>query len=197
MRGTMQLPHIYDWAMWPLEHLLYARQRMRLFTPLRGAILELGSGTGANLHAYDCSANVTAIEIELTATQAAQERQAPQHVRFVVGDGQRLPFADEQFDYVTTALVFCSLPEPAAALDEIRRVLRPHGRLIQLEHTCTGHAAPDWILDHIAPAWKAMTGGCHINRDTAGLLQQRGWHIARHERHAAGLVRVLEATAPP
>jgi ubiquinone/menaquinone biosynthesis C-methylase UbiE len=196
MAGTMQLPHVYDWAMWPLEQLLYAQRRHDLFRPLRGKILELGAGTGANLYAYGPNACITALEIEPSAASVASERASPNCVRVVVGDGQQLPFAGHSFDYVTTALVFCSLSEPAAALSEIQRVLRPGGRLVQLEHTRTGHVPVDWVLHTAAPAWKCVTGGCHIDRDTAALLHQHGWHLPRHERYAGGLVRVIEALPP-
>jgi ubiquinone/menaquinone biosynthesis C-methylase UbiE len=196
MPGTMQLPHLYDWAMWPLECLLYAHRRQQLFRPLNGTILELGAGTGANLHAYGPGAYITALEIEAQAAHVARQRAPRCGMQFVVGNGQRLPFADGQFNYVTTALVFCSLPEPAAALPEIERVLRPGGRLIQLEHTCTNHSPLDAVLEFAAPAWKTITGGCHINRDTVALLRGQGWQIARHERHTAGLVRVIEALPP-
>lgn len=196
MRGTMQLPRVYDWAMWPLEHLLYDRRRHAVFGSLHGCVLEIGAGTGANLAAYNAAACITALEIEPLAAQTAQARATHDHVRVVVGDGQQLPFADRSFDCVTTALVFCSLPDPSAALREIRRVLRPGGRLVQLEHTATNYPAIDWVLHTAAPTWKWFTGGCHINRDTAALLQQHGWHLQRHERHAGGLVRVIEALPP-
>ncbi len=196
MAGTMQLPHVYDWAMWPLEQLLYNQRRHDLFRPLRGCILELGVGTGANLDAYNPAACVTALEIEPPAAQTAQERAPHGGVRVVVGDGQQLPFADQAFDYVTTSLVFCSLPDPAAALGEIARVLRRGGRLVQLEHTVTDHVAVDWVLHAAAPMWKRFTGGCHIDRHTVALLGEHGWHLARHERHAGGLVRVIEAVPP-
>ena len=196
MRGTMQLPRVYDWAMWPLEQLLYNRRRQDVFGSLHGCVLEIGAGTGANLAAYNAAACITALEIEPPAAQTAQARVPHGHVRVVVGDGQQLPFADRSFDYVTTALVFCSLPDPLAALHEIRRVLRPGGCLVQLEHTATNHPTVDWVLHAAAPTWKWFTGGCHINRDTAALLQQHGWHLQRHERHAGGLVRVIEALPP-
>ena len=192
----MQLPRVYDWAMWPLEQLLYNQRRHDLFRPLRGEILELGAGTGANLDAYGPYAHITALEIEPPAAQTAQERAPHCGVRIVVGDGQQLPFADHSFNYVTTSLVFCSLSEPAAALSEIARVLRRGGRLVQLEHTATDHVAVDWVLHTAAPMWKRLTGGCHIDRNTVALLNEHGWQLARHERHAGGLVRVIEAVPP-
>lgn len=194
--GTMQLPRVYDWAMSPLESLLYARRRHALFGPLRGTILELGAGTGANLGAYGASAHVTALEIEPATAHIAQQRASSCAVRVVVGDAQQLPFAAGSFDYVTTALVFCSLPEPSTALHEIARVLRRGGRLVQLEHTRTGHARTDWLLRTAAPTWKCITGGCNIHRDTVALVQQHGWQLVRHERHVGGLVRVIEALPP-
>jgi len=128
---------------------------------------------------------------------ATTRRRATQaHLPVLVADAQGLPFRPAHFRYVTAALVFCSLPHPVLALREIARVLRPDGRLVQLEHTTTEHPITDALLDLLAPAWKMVTGGCRLNRDTSALLTALGWHVVRHERYAGGLVRLIEALPP-
>ena len=68
--------------------------------------------------------------------------------------------------------------------------------MILLEYSITEHCASDVLLDLLTPSWKALTGGCVLNRDTTGLLRSLGWHLVRHERYAGGLVRLIEALPP-
>ena len=196
MRGVIQRPIVYDCLMRPLEGSVYGRRRKQLFGSLAGDILEIGAGTGRNLDAYGPQAHVTACDIEPDLVAMAWSRAAQRRMPVLVADAQRLPFRTAHFRYVTAALVFCSLPHPARALREIARVLQPDGRLIQLEHTLTGHRAPDALLDLLAPTWKSFTGGCVLNRDTTGLLTSLGWRLVRHERYAGGLIRLIEALPP-
>ncbi len=196
MRGVIQRPIVYDCLMRPLEGRAYGRRRPQLFGRLTGAILEIGVGTGRNLDAYGPQAHVTACDIEPQLVATARSRAPQQHLPVLVADAHCLPFHSAHFRYVTAALVFCSLPHPALALREIARVLRPDGRLVQLEHTTTDHPSADALLDLLAPAWKMVTGGCRLNRDTAALLTALDWHVVRHERYAGGLVRLIEALPP-
>ncbi|HEY0607748.1 MAG TPA: class I SAM-dependent methyltransferase [Herpetosiphonaceae bacterium] len=166
--------------------------RRQIFASLSGDILELGVGTGLNLPAYGAGARVIGVDVELDLIRRARSRGA----QTIVGDGERLPFPDATFDYVTSALVFCSIADPDLALREVARVLRPGGRLIQLEHTRTNHALPDVLLDLITPLWATIAGGCHPNRDTPALLERSGWQLLRHDRQLGGLIRLLEALPP-
>lgn len=192
MRGVEQHPALYDRVVQPLDAGRLGTWRRRSFASLTGDILELGVGTGLNLSAYGAGARVIGVDVELDLIRRARSRGA----QAIVGDGARLPFADATFDYVTSALVFCSLSDPAQALHEVARVLRPGGRLIQLEHTRTNHALPDTLLDLITPVWSRVAGGCHPNRDTPALLNNSGWLLLRHDRQFGGLIRLLEALPP-
>ena len=196
MRGVEQQHVLYDSIVLPLNRLLLDRWRRELFSNLQGDVLELGVGTGLNLHAYGPHAHITALEIDAQLIRAARGRAEDHHVRLVQGDAQHLPFADRSFDYVTSALVFCTIPDPAQALQEAARVLRPGGQLVQLEHTRTNHPRLDAVLDRITPAWKRIAGGCHPNRDTAALLCAVGWQLQRHEQHGSGLIRLIRAVPP-
>ena len=121
MRGVIQRPIVYDCLMRPLEGRAYGRRRTQLFGCLTGAILEIGVGTGRNLDAYGPQAHVTACDIEPQLVAMARSRAPQQRMPVLVADAQRLPFRTAHFRYVTAALVFCSLPQPALALREIAR----------------------------------------------------------------------------
>lgn len=193
MRGVEQRPALYDRLVQPLNAGALGAWRRQIFAPLTGAILEIGVGTGLNLSAYSREARVIGVDVEPVLLRRAVTRGA----QAIVGDGERLPFAEATFDYVTSALVFCSIPDPAAALREVARVLRPGGRLIQLEHTRTNHPLPDSLLTLITPVWSTIAGGCQPNRDTPALLERSGWQLIRHDRRLSGLIRLIEALPPP
>jgi ubiquinone/menaquinone biosynthesis C-methylase UbiE len=196
MRGMEQRPAVYDAVVGPMDAARLGRWRRRMFGDLRGAILEIGVGTGLNLRAYGPDATITALEIDRELLWAARDRADERGATVVQADAERLPFAAGSFDIVTSALVFCTIPNPAAALVEVARVLRPGGRLVQIEHTRT-NTAFDVALSAATPLWKRVTGGCHLDRDTPALLQALGWRLTRNERHLGGLFRLLEATRPP
>lgn len=196
MKGVEQIDWLYDMILRPMNLLGLGAHRRRLVHDLDGDILEVGVGTGLNLIYYGPAAHVFGIEPNLELLNAARERAVRRGYLLQAADAQALPFADASFDAVVSTLVFCTIPDPALALQEIRRVLRPGGRLLQLEHTRTGHDRRDALLDLIAPAWQRLAGGCHVNRDTAALLGQSGWQIQHHERHAGGFIRVLISEPP-
>lgn len=191
MKGVLQIASLYDGIIGSFDRVGLSRLRRRLVEHLGGDILEVGVGTGLNLRHYGPTARVTGIDLEAALLRAAGPRARCRGYRLERADAQALPFRDASFDTVVSAMVFCSLPRPALALAEIRRVLRPGGRLHLLEHTCTGRPPIDTVLDLIAPLWLRLSGGCHINRDTLSLLRQSGWRIERHEPRAGGLYRLL------
>lgn len=191
MKGVEQIARVYDAVVKPLNSLGLGELRRDLVGRLAGDILELGVGTGLNLGYYGPEARVMAIDPEQGLLSAARPRAQMHGVQLQIADAQHLPFPHASFDAVVSTLVFCSIPEPARALEEVRRVLRPEGRLFQLEHTLTGRPWIDMGLNAIAPVWHVASGGCHINRDTPTLLEASGWKIERHDRRAGGLIRLL------
>ncbi len=194
MKGFEQLSWFYDAVVIPLNRFRLGAWRQQLVADLQGDVLEIGVGTGLNLEFYSSGAKVTALDPNRTSLQAARKRATQAGARLQLADAQALPFVDHSFDAVVSTLVFCSIPKPTTALAEIRRVLRPGGRLIQMEHTRTGRRWPDLALSVLAPAWYVISGGCHITRDTDALLVRQGWRLLRHEQHAGGLVRLLVST---
>ena len=196
LKGVEQVDWLYDMVLRPMNLLGLGAHRHRLVHDLAGEILEIGVGTGLNLAYYGPAARVIGIEPDRDLLSTARARAERRGYLLQAADAQALPFADHSFDAVVSTLVFCTIPEPVVALEELRRVLRPGGRLLQLEHTRTGYQSADRVLDLIAPAWERIAGGCHVNRDTAALLEGAGWRIVQHERHAGGFLRVLISEPP-
>ncbi len=196
MNTVLRDAALYDRVIGSFNCLGLARLRRQLVDPLGGDILEIGVGTGLTLPYYGARARVTGIEPEPTLLVGAAPRARARGFALHRARAEALPFAAASFDAVVATLVFCSIPEAAltGVLAEVRRVLRPGGRFLHLEHTCSGHRPLDRVLDAVAPLWLRASGGCHVNRDTVGLLATAGWRIERHERYLGGLYRLLVST---
>lgn len=188
------LSSIYDLGMLPLEWLLFRRLRRQMFPLLRGDVLEIGVGTGINLPLYRPEARVTGSDASgEMLTWAA--RRSHNGTSLAQSDVQQLPFPDKSFDVVAASFLFCSVTDPAQGLAEVRRVLRPGGRLVLLEHTRGNNGLGAWLTDALHPAWKSWSKECHLNRETAQTVAQVGFEVRRVERHALGIVRMIEARA--
>jgi ubiquinone/menaquinone biosynthesis C-methylase UbiE len=183
---------LYDQGMLPLEMLILRRLRRRIFPALRGDVLELGVGTGVNLPLYNAHASVTGFDASAEMLSWAARRMNGAPPDLVQGDAQRLPFADERFDVVAASLLFCSVADPAQGLAEARRVLRPGGRLMLLEHA-RGRGLGRWLTDLLHPVWRAWSRSCCLNRETARTVSQVGFDVQNVERRVLGIFQVIEA----
>ncbi|HEY74966.1 MAG TPA: class I SAM-dependent methyltransferase [Thermoflexia bacterium] len=181
----------YDLGMWPLERAILHRLRRRAFSIGQGSVLELGVGTGVNLPFYGSEARVTAMDASPQMLRHAARRRTRASVRFVQADVHHLPFADGSFDAVTGSLLFCSVEDPSRALAEVRRALRPGGRLILIEHT-RGTGLGAWLTDRLHPLWYRWNGVCRLNRETTRAVIRAGFQEVREERHLLGIVRRIE-----
>jgi len=190
-RGIEQIPWCYDGCMAVFDALGLARLRRSLVDEAQGRILEVGCGTGRNLPLYPPKSNVVALDHDGAVLRRARQR-AP-GTACVVARAEALPFADASFDTVVSGLVFCSVADPARALAEIRRVLRPDGRLCMLEHV--RHASPRWaaLQDWITPLWVRLSGGCHPNRDTESAVVRAGFDIDQQSRASRSVLRRFSA----
>ncbi|QZA33606.1 class I SAM-dependent methyltransferase [Hydrogenibacillus sp. N12] len=169
-------PRLYDPLMAPLERLFLERLRRALLRPLAGEVLEIGVGTGRNLPFYGPGVRWTGIE-----PNPAMRRQAERRLRerglagaLIAASAEALPFADGRFDAVVSTLVLCSVQDPRKALAEIRRVLKPGGRFLALEHVRIDDPRwAGWALDRLTPAWSRLADGCHLNRLTDRWIAER------------------------
>ena len=173
------------------EELGLADRRRALLAGVSGRVLEIGAGTGTNLRHYPAAVSeVVAVEPEpyLRARLAEAAPSAAPAVRVVDAAAERLPFNDGAFDAAVASLVLCSVAEPARALAELARVLRPGGELRFLEHVASPHAGrrgAQRLAD--ATVWPWLSGGCHLGRETPALLTTAGFVIDREERFTFGI----------
>ena len=158
----------------------FGKLRREACDGLRGDVVEVGFGSGLNL-AYlpDTVTGVWAVEPSGTATKLAAKRMAasPAPVQVVGIDGARLDFAEHRFDAALSTMTLCTIPDVGAALEELRRVLKPGGALHFAEH---GHAPVERIArtqDRFNGMQMRFAGGCHLNRDIVALIRGAGFEI--------------------
>jgi ubiquinone/menaquinone biosynthesis C-methylase UbiE len=159
-----------------------------------GRVLEVGVGTGMNMAYYPPAAAVVAVDPSpsFLTWAANRARKNGKAAGLGVMDVRRLAFADDSFDYAATSFVFCSVPDPIAGLTEVRRVLKPGGRLILLEHVRSDWRPLGWLMDFLNPPWLRLSGD-NINRDTLANVQRAGFRVVAVDNLLAGLVKLIEA----
>jgi ubiquinone/menaquinone biosynthesis C-methylase UbiE len=191
VRGVEQIPWLYDAACAVSEWTGLARWRRWLVEGARGRTLDLGCGTGRNLPLYPPEARVVGLD-PVRPVLGRARRRAP-GVPLVRGSAEALPFRSGVFDTVVSGLVFCSVPDPARGLAEVRRVLRPGGRLRMLEHVRSTRSWKGRVQDAVQPCWTWLMGGCRPNRETERTVEAAGFVIEAEGRRAKGDMRRFAA----
>ncbi|REK27344.1 MAG: SAM-dependent methyltransferase [Planctomycetota bacterium] len=161
-------------------------EQRRNVTPLAGGrVLEVGFGSGLNLPHYDAEKidHLWALEPSETMRSLAAKRMAaaPFPIELLDLPGEEIPLDDDSADTVVITYTMCTIPDAAAALAGIRRVLKPGGRMLFCEH---GRAPDEGVArwqDRLDRMWGRLAGGCHLNRDIAGLILDAGFEIDRIE----------------
>lgn len=162
-----------------------ADHRKRLLAGLVGRVLEVGAGNGLNFSHYpDLVTEVIAVEPEsyLRAHAELAAQKAPVKISVVDGTADHLPLEDASVDAAVTSLVLCSVADQTAALTEIRRVLRPEGRLHFYEHVLASDARLARIQRLVDPIWKRFAGGCRLTRNTLDVIQAAGFIVDECEQ---------------
>ena len=151
-----------------------------------GTVLEFGIGAGHNLPHYDSSRIDRVIGVDPCATswELASERAANLDfdVEFIQGSALDVPIEDASVDSVLITFTLCTVPGPMAALREAKRTLKPGGKVYFCEHGLAPDERVAKWQNRVKPIWKKVFGGCHINRDTAGLLTEAGFKLDELEQ---------------
>lgn len=160
---------------------MIGRQRQRVVPLARGRVLEVGIGTGLNMPYYDKTrvSQITGLDPALELHPMARERiaKAGLDVTLLGLSAEKIPMPDASFDTVLVTYTLCTIPDPLAALREMRRVLSAGGRLLYCEHGRAPDASVRRWQERLDPLWGKVAGGCHLGRDIPALLQAAGFSL--------------------
>jgi ubiquinone/menaquinone biosynthesis C-methylase UbiE len=173
------MAQIYDRFMQRSEEQCLRAWREALLRPLEGSVLEVGAGTGANLALYPATLERLVLTEPDGAMRRKLERRARElgrDVRVLDAPIERLPFEAASFDALVSTLVLCSVRRQDEALAEMKRVLKPGGRLVFIEHVAAepGARRRAW-QGRLEPFWRRIAGNCHLTRETAEAIGAAGF----------------------
>lgn len=185
------LPRLIDLAMGSKAD---TAERAALVPLASGVVLEVGIGSGRNLPFYG-----PAVERlygldpsrELWRLAGHRVQRAPGPVEFLCAPAERIPLDDRVVDTVVMTWTLCSIPDPARALAEMQRVLKPEGRLLFVEHGRSPDRRVVAWQDRLDPLWTRLAGGCHLNRKIDDLITRAGFSLLRLETGYGGGPKTL------
>ena len=195
IRRYNRIAPLYDLMESAMEGFGYARWRKLLWSKAAGIdILEVGVGTGKNFPYYPASAEVTAVDFSKGMLERAKARSDRKKVKVHLRqmDVQNLEFDDDSFDTVVASFVFCSVPDPVRGLEEIRRVCRPGGKVILLEHVLSANRVLGWLMN-LANPLVVRVMGANINRRTVDNVARSGLTVEKVTDLGAGIFKLIEA----
>jgi ubiquinone/menaquinone biosynthesis C-methylase UbiE len=182
----------------------FAAYRSRVIPAADGRVLEIGIGSGFNLPFYSRDVErLIGLEPSPKLLSMVRRKLRPNAplVELVEGSAEAIPLETNSVDTVVTTWTLCSIPDAACALGEMRRVLKPTGRLLFIEHGRAPEANVRWWQDRLTPAWKCIGGGCHLNRAIQTLIEDAAFRIDRFEtgymRGPKPLAFIYEGSARP
>lgn len=161
-----------------------AELKRKLLENARGRVLEIGVGTGLSFGHYAQDVELVGIDPSEPMLRRARQRAAAlgRDVTLLEAPAEALPFEDDSFDTVVTLAVLCTVDDPARALHEIRRVLRPGGHFVFLEHVRAADPKLARWQDRLDRPWGWVAGGCHPNRRTLEAIEAGGFEVVQLER---------------
>jgi ubiquinone/menaquinone biosynthesis C-methylase UbiE len=178
---------VYDRGFKATEEAGLSAMRHELLTQARGRVLELGAGTGLNLEHYpEAIESLALVEPDPHMTKQLREKLAQAgksaEISVIEAPGENLPFPDEFFDTAVVTLVLCTVPDPAATLEEVKRILAPDGQFLFLEHVRSHSPELAKWQDRLESPWQFLADGCHCNRDTVRAISAAGFTLGEVER---------------
>ncbi|AJZ56330.1 class I SAM-dependent methyltransferase [Paraburkholderia fungorum] len=171
------LPSLCDFVMRNRFLLPY---RERIIGSAEGTVLEIGAGSGLNLPLYGAGVKeILALEPDPKLMTMARHnaKQARRPVTFLDASAEAIPLEDRSVDTVVTTWTLCTIPEAMRALEEMRRVLKPAGHLLFAEHGLAPEESVCKWQNRLTPAWKCISGGCHLNRPIRQMIESGGFSI--------------------
>ncbi len=181
----------YDW----MDKMIPIKLRRKAVEQATGKVLEVGVGTGANLEFYLPGCQVTGIDFSPGMLQKAKQKltKAKVPITLVEMDAQDMAFPDNSFDTVIATCVFCSVPDPVQSLKEVKRVCRPGGRIILLEHVRSKNPVLGWLMDVLNPLALHVIGS-NINRETVKNVNEAGIDTYSMEEYSGKIIKLIVAS---
>lgn len=156
--------------------------RRKVLVGAKGEVLEIGFGSGLNLPFYPTTlTHLTAVDINPGMEKLARKviANSPVGVEYLIINGEKLPFKEQSFDTVVSTWTLCSIERVELALSEIRRVLKPDGKFLFIEHGLSPETKTQRWQNWLNPLQKRMAGNCHLNRPISALIEAQGFKIGQ------------------
>jgi SAM-dependent methyltransferase len=184
----------YDSQLEKIERFMFQDGRAWVCSRAHGRVLEVGIGTGRNIALYAADVDLVGVDLSPAMLDLSRQRAATlgRAVDLRVADAERLDFPNASFDTVVSTLVLCTIPDPARAVAEVRRVLRPGGRFVLLDHVRSPTLAVR-LVQHILDPLLVRFEGDHLLREPTLLLTAAGFAIEELERRRWGIVERVSA----
>ena len=174
------VPHLVNLSM---RNSRLGPYRERIASRAEGRVLEIGVGAGANLPLYtDRATEVLGVEPHPRLLNMAASKIGHVPTKLIEGSAESIPLDDSSVDTVVTTWTLCTIPDIAKALTEMRRVLKPGGQLLFVEHGLSPDQGVRTWQDRLNPVWKKIAGGCNLNRPITDLIEAAGFRVSRLEK---------------